>query len=509
MKKPTLVGTAAIVGFAIIAALPVVGQEALAPIFEVSRVVGDERRLPEHLDQNLLAAGRITFQKVVAHGKLLFDTPFTEVDGQGRPLHNGVFPPASREARAHPDNFNRISGPDADSCGGCHNKPRSGGGGDNVANVFVLGQRFSFFNDPNQPDENGLPAPVDLKGAADERNTLGMFGSGAIEMLAREMTGDLIEIRQKALQQASDSSTPVTLTLTTKGVSFGAITARVDGTVDTSGVQGVNGDLIIRPFHQKGVVVSLREFTNNAFPHHHGMQPVERFGVGTDTDGDGVVNELTVGDITAATVYQAQLGVPGQVIPRDPMLSNAIRRGEQLFKQVGCGSCHVPELKLESSAYTEPNPFNPPFNLQPGANGPAFRFDLGRQGELPRPERTPRGGLIVRAFTDLKRHDLGNDPLINNEKIAQGGVPTSVFITKKLWGFYSEPHFLHNGRCTTVTHAILAHGGEAQASRDQFAAHPAADRARIVEFLKSLRVLPEGTRSLVVDEFGRPRAPLR
>ena len=46
--------------------------------------------------------------------------------------------------------------------------------------------------------------------------------------------------------------------------------------------------LIIRPFHQAGRVVSLREFTNNAFNHHHGMQSVERFGTDTDPDGDGI-----------------------------------------------------------------------------------------------------------------------------------------------------------------------------------------------------------------------------
>lgn len=43
--------------------------------------------------------------------------------------------------------------------------------------------------------------------------------------------------------------------------------------------------LVIRPFHQAGRVVSLREFSNNAFNHHHGIQSSERFGAGTDPDG--------------------------------------------------------------------------------------------------------------------------------------------------------------------------------------------------------------------------------
>ena len=467
-------------------------------------VLGDERRLTSHVEQTHVDRGRFTLRGLASLGRRLFDMSFTAADGQGRPNQNGVFPPLDRSPRVGPENFNRVSAPDADSCSGCHNKPRIGGAGDNVANVFVLGQRFSFFDDPTQNDENGLPAPGSLRGAADERNTLGMFGSGVIEMLAREMTTELQGIRQTAATQAANSGNPVTLPLVAKGVQFGAVTVQPDGTVDTSAVQGVNADLVIRPFHQKGVVVSLREFTNNAFFHHHGMQPVERFGADTDSDGDGVVNELSVGDITAATLFQAQLPVPGQVIPRNPYVAGAIRRGEQIFAQIGCTSCHIPELRLRSSTFTEPNRFNPAGNLRPGDVPRPFSFDLIREGETPRPR--PVGlQVAVRAFTDLKRHNMGNHPLVADERVVQGGVPTNVFITRKLWGFASEPHFLHNGRATLISEAVLAHGGEAQASRDAFANLAEEDRRRVIEFLKSLQILPPGTRALVVDEFGRTR----
>ena len=73
--------------------------------------------------------------------------------------------------------------------------------------------------------------------------------------------------------------------------------------------------LIIRPWHQAGNVVSLREFTNNAFNHHHGIQTTERFGRDTDPDGDGFINEMTRADVTAVSVFQATLAVPGRVIP--------------------------------------------------------------------------------------------------------------------------------------------------------------------------------------------------
>ena len=105
------------------------------------------------------------------------------------------------------------------------------------------------------------------------------------------------------------------VSLVAKGIEFGAITARPDGTVDSSELDGIDEDLIIKPFHQKGVVTSLRQFTNNAVNHHHGMQSSERFGGGVDADDDGFVDELTVGDITALTMWQAILAVPGRVLP--------------------------------------------------------------------------------------------------------------------------------------------------------------------------------------------------
>src|SRR5260370_35054712 len=98
------------------------------------------------------------------------------------------------------------------------------------------------------------------------------------------------------------------------------------------------------------------------------MQTEERFGVGLDEDGDGFVNELTRADITAVTVYQATLAVPGRVILEDPEAAKAARIGEQDFLQIGCATCHTPNLPLVDNGwlYSDPNPFNPYGNLRPG-----------------------------------------------------------------------------------------------------------------------------------------------
>lgn len=211
-----------------------------------------------------------------AAGQRLFITPYNVCDGQGRPA------------------FIRTSAPDSNACAGCHNQPRAGGSGDIVANVFVLAQALDLVTDSVAP------------AFSNERNTLGMFGAGPIEMLAREMTADLRALRAAALQKAVYSGTPMSAALDTKGVRFGSITAWPDGSVDTSAVQGVDADLIVKPFHQAGVVRSIREFTVNAFNHYHGMQAEERFDLnpakGPDFDEDGVTRELTIGDVTAATI---------------------------------------------------------------------------------------------------------------------------------------------------------------------------------------------------------------
>ena len=290
-----------------------------------------------------------------------------------------------------------------------------------MGNVFVLAQRFDFvtFNgsDPiptkGSLDERGIP--VTLQSIATSRKTVGMFSSGFIEMLARQITADLQSIRDGTAPGNSRA-------LVSKGIFFGRIARRSDGTWDTSHVEGIPApglatsgqtapDLIIRPFHQASNVISLRQFTNNAYNHHHGIQSEERFGLGVDADGDGFVNELTRADITAVTLFQPTLPVPVQVIPTDRRLANAIGNGEAQFIRIGCGRCHVPKLPLDNKGwiYTEPNPYNPAGNLRPG-DAPALSVDL-TSDDLPGPRLKPSGHVVwVPAFTDFKLHDITSGP---------------------------------------------------------------------------------------------------
>jgi hypothetical protein len=64
---------------------------------------------------------------------------------------------------------------------------------------------------------------------------------------------------------------------------------------------------------------------------------------------------------------------------------------------------------------------------------------------------------------------------------------------------------MHHGKFTTAREAVEAHSGEALAQRKAFDALPAEQQNQLIEFLKSLQVLPPGSKSVVVDEHGNAK----
>src|SRR5439155_3161674 len=292
---------------------------------------------------------------------------------------------------------NRMSGPDANSCQGCHNAPFgvAGGRGDFVTNVVEGAERFDFVTFENQAGAAGSLTTV-----GNLRATPGLFGAGYIEMLARQITRDL--------QRTRDSIQPgQSKPLRSQGIAFGTLARRADGTWNTRAVDGLppqsvrtsspagKPSLVVRPWPQSATVVSLRDLTSTAFNQHLGIQTTERFGVGTDPDGDGVVNEMTRADVTAVTLFQATLPVPGRVIPNDPDVERAIAAGERVFEEIRCTTCHVPALRLNRGAWT--------FVERRVA------VDLA-DAALPRPRLAPSAdepaAIVVPAYTDFKLHDI-------------------------------------------------------------------------------------------------------
>ena len=254
-------------------------------------------------------------------------------------------------------------------------------------------------------------------------------------------------------------------------------------------LEGVDTDLIVRPFMQKGTIVSLREFAVKAMNQHFGMQASERFGDAVDHDADGLTDELSRGDVTALVMFQATLPAPVRVEAENRDARDAAERGEALFSSIGCAGCHIPELPLENPVFSEPNPFNPSGKLQVNDVESPYEVDLVSLGKLTDFRRNEDGHIMVPVFTDLKRHKMGD--VLNNEVLEEEGVPTDEWLTRKLWGSASEPPFLHHGRATLMSEAILAHGGEAAESRESFTNLASEDQAAVIEFLKTLQLPPE------------------
>src|SRR5579864_8268612 len=201
--------------------------------------IGREVSIPRHLADD--EEFSLSTKDLIEYGKKIFMANWTDQEGGGRPMTKGTGAALSDPskplvgARA----WNRISGPDANSCYGCHNQPYGipGGSGEFVTGVCVLAQRFDFATlDRNDslPEKGAVDErqhPITLQNIGNLRATTGMFGAGYLEMLARQMTAELQAIRD-SLQLGQ------TKPLIAKGVSFGQLTRRKDGSWDTSKVEG-------------------------------------------------------------------------------------------------------------------------------------------------------------------------------------------------------------------------------------------------------------------------------
>lgn len=425
---------------------------------------------------------KATLQDLISAGDVLFNARFASPDGVGRPMATQAIIPTKRK-RPPRSEFSRTAGLDANACASCHNVPKIGGAGDFSANVFVSeGFQHSDFDTTDPQFSN-------------ERNTNHLFGAGLIELLAREMSADLIALRQQALATARRNKSEVKQVLESKGIKFGHLIAFADGLVDTRSVEGVDHDLVIRPFSHKGVMTSLRQFSINALNHHHGMQADERFGLRwtgeADFDEDTITTEISEGDVSALVAWQASLPPPGSLKPINKEWIDAASAGLQHFTTIGCADCHVPSLPLNSLVFDDPGPLDAAGTLRQG-EGIDSAYDLALLDWASSLTRDSQGRIQVPLFGDLKRHTIADQQVaqLGNELLSQRFVERTVFITTELWGVASTAPYGHRGNLTTLREVISAHGGEARASRDAWKALQEQEQNELIAWLKTLVIEP-------------------
>lgn len=511
-RKLTLLPKSLRIGL-LVAILAAGAVNLLAIITNLTLVADLHEPQAEHADQqefyDLVVAGmhEEAFELAFEEGDELFETVFNALDGVGANVGQGQrFTRVPRADLNGPHQWAnhfpaRATGPNAEACNQCHNQPFDDGAGGAAATVH---------RDPLHSASLG---------SFIERNTPHVFAPGALQRLAEEMTEDLHAIRRRAVNRACSEGGTVTRDLTAKGVDFGKIRVtkvsshpcEVD--IDTSHVEGVDEDLVVKPFQWKGVVASVRDFNRGASHNELGMQAVEITGDGVDGDFDGVADEMTIGDQTALAVYLSAQPRPTSLLELHSLglvtleadQIDSIRHGFQVFRNADCNSCHRPNLKIENPIFSEPSQ-NPNFRDEtfPAGQDPVSRlvdpvypvtFDLtqdqpdnvleidGEEVHLGSLRTDELGRAVVDLFGDLKRHDMGARLA---ETIDEAGTGASVWITKELWGVGSTGPYLHDGRATTVTEAILEHGGEALASRNAFLSLPLGDQEDLVAFLNNL-----------------------
>lgn len=447
------------------------------PWSEKSAVLGELQTMPSGvLDKHQL-------NRLVEIGGILFTTKFNSLDGAGRPNATQAIIP-TKQRRGITQNFSRTSGPDSNACSSCHNDPAVGGAGDFVTTVFLAEGFVNANFDTTDPQ------------FSNERGTNHLFGSGLLELLAREMTADLQQQRSDTLHAAANSKQRKRIQLVAKSVKFGFLNVFPDGLVDLSEVEGVDSDLIIRPFSQKGVMTSLRQFTVNALNHHHGIQASERFGkrwTNTDDfDEDNVSSEISAAGISALVAWQATLPFP---ITKPPTLMNwreAAAEGETLFARFGCATCHLKHLPLKSLKFLDPGPADAAGTLNATQVSEPATYDLALLKWASLLERNDKGDYLVPLFGDLKRHDLvdASVDLIGNELLSQRFVNRNTFLTSELWGIASTAPYGHRNDFTTLDEIILTHGGEARQSRDKYQIADNQHRSAIIAYLKTLVINP-------------------
>ncbi|WP_144394419.1 di-heme oxidoredictase family protein [Pleionea sediminis] len=492
-------------------------QAAVVDDIELIELAKSSTPLIEHCDNQVTSQ---SFIDVFECGDELFETRFNALDGVGMDVGDGNR--FTRVPRADLNNWlnstpNRSTGPNAEACNVCHTTETIGQAGDGAGPAGL--------NVIRDPKRAGITAQFI------QRNTPHLFGMAGPQLLAEEMTTELKQIVELTKQQSCRLNQTISRPLRTKGIEFGFITVEppcLSPTV-TINAEGVKNDLVIRPFQWKGNVASVRQFSRGAFHNELGMSPVEMVGEDVDGDFDGVINEITIADNTAMTLYLAGQPRPTSLLELDqirheltrrfgeagvnhanelllPQLTrrqrDSIRRGERIFHDIGCADCHRSQIMIKQLTFSEPSR-HPDFrddtfpSGQPGIDpDKAITFDITRDQpdnkiefgnqlikHLGAFEKDPQGRAIVRMYGDLKLHEMG--PRLA-EGIDETGAGSSVWMTKELWGLANTAPYLHDGRATTIEEAIIEHGGESTSSQQAFLRLENRMRHDLLAFLNNL-----------------------
>ncbi len=394
--------------------------------------------------------------------------------GEGDIAFEAVFvtPPATINSGLGPL-FNNAS------CVGCH--IRNGRGlpekGQLLVRVSQNGvppsnEEFSekdYYAEAIAPAENATPVPG-LGTQIQEQGVYGHPPEGKVEIAWQEQTGkygdettyslrtpeaNIIQSNGKPLP----ASVMTSLRIPPPVFGLGLLEAVEDKTIlANSDPEDKNGDgisghpnqvwdiekesLVLGRFGWKANQPNLIQQTASAYVNDMGVtNPLFR-----EPDGSEDIDRKT---LEVAAFYVQTLAVPARTLLKD----SKVKRGEELFAQAKCSSCHVSEL----------------------STGDYFIPELAHQK--------------IHPYTDMLLHDMGAGLADGRPDFQATG---TEWRTPPLWGIgltqtvlpYST--YLHDGRARTLEEAILWHGGEAEVAKEAFVNMSSSDRSALLRFLQSL-----------------------
>jgi len=135
---------------------------------------------------------------------------------------------------------------------------------------------------------------------------------------------------------------------------------------------------------------------------------------------------------------------------------------------MNCSGCHVESITTAS---------NPSAFIPPTVGGTPLTKNVN----------AALAGVTYHPFSDFLMHDMGSmgDGVNDNASLGDVGGPT-MMLTMPLWGIRGRDVFLHDGRVTDVTRAIILHDGQGKAAAQAFQALNPAQQQQVVDFIETL-----------------------
>jgi CxxC motif-containing protein (DUF1111 family) len=229
-------------------------------------------------------------------------------------------------------------------------------------------------------------------------------------------------------------------------------------------------------FGWKAQISTLREFVLTACSVELGLEVP-----GHPQGGDPQVPDIRAPglDLTSSEcddlfAFIRSLRAPREQDGLDDGSASEIRAGKELFRSIGCGVCHVPDLGDVQGIYSD-----------------LLLHDMG-------PESSDTGSYRVfrpePMSPGLAAPDLRAEGHPENKRPATTEATEREWRTPPLWGIRDSSPYLHDGRADTLDQAIALHGGQGKDSAARYFGLSPRRRQQVQAFLKSL-VAPASPRA--------------